>query len=141
MKEIEILVIDDDSDDVQFFQQALNNSDLICTMIAFFDAEAAFGHLEKRADRIDKMPDVIVLDLNLPRIHGHDALATLKANDKFHNIPVLVLSNSKRAADSEKSFMYGAAGYFIKPMRDDDWFPIIQTIFELTEPQRSESIT
>src|SRR5688500_17079584 len=108
MHKAEILIIEDDSDDVQLFQEALNNSDLNTVTIAFFDAEAAFNHLQQRVDHQEKLPDIIVLDLNLPLIQGHDALATLKATEVYHHIPVIVISVSKRGEDSEKSFLFGA---------------------------------
>ena len=138
MKDLEILVIDDDSDDVQFFQQALNASALECTLIAFFDAEAAFSHLERRVQQNDKLPDVIVTDLNMPRVQGHQVISYLKANAHFHDIPVVVVSVSRRGEDSEKSFMLGAAGYFIKPLRDEEWFPIIQAIEDLVHRNSAE---
>ena len=139
MKRIDILIIDDDSDDVQFFQQVLNNSDLEAVMIAFFDADAALVHLQRRVEQLEKLPDVIIMDLNLPRVQGHDALAMLKANERFHKIPVIVLSASKRAEDNDKSFRFGAAGYFIKPMKDEEWTPILKLMKTLThKDERNE---
>ena len=138
MKAIEILVIDDDSDDVQFFQQALNDAMPEFTLLAFFDAEAAFTHLERRVQDGEPLPDAIVTDLNMPRVEGHRVISYLKANAHFHHIPVIVVSVSKRGEDSEKSFMLGASGYFVKPLRDEDWFPIIQSISDLVDQSRTE---
>jgi len=136
----EILIIDDDSDDVQLFQEALNGSDVNCNTIAFFDADAAFVHLQSRLDKQEKLPDLIVLDLNLPRMQGHDALAILKATNAFHAIPVIVISVSKRAEDNEKSVMLGAAGYFIKPLHPDEWKPIVARIRNLTHQSEKDSV-
>lgn len=131
MKDIEILVIDDDSDDVQFLQHAINDSDFPCTLIAFFDPDAAFSHLQRKAERFEKLPDLIITDLNMPRVEGLQVISMLKANASFHKIPVVVLSVSKRGEDSEKSFLLGAAGYFVKPRRESEWEPIIQAIKDI----------
>lgn len=131
MKQIEILIVDDDSDDVELFQEVLNESDLNATTIAFFDPDAAFGHLQNRVDRREKLPDLVVMDLNMPRMQGHEALSVFKATDAYHRIPVIVISVSKRAEDSEKSFLLGAAGYFIKPLHPDEWKPVINLIRSL----------
>ena len=137
MNDIEILVIDDDSDDVQFLQQALNDADFDCTLIAFFDSDAAFAHLQRKAERMEKLPDVIITDLNMPRVEGHQVISHLKANASFHKIPVVVLSVSKRAEDSEKSFMLGAAGYFVKPRREAEWEPVVQGIKDIVMQHRA----
>jgi DNA-binding response OmpR family regulator len=131
MKEMEILVIDDDSDDVQFLQQALNDSDFDCTLIAFFDPDAAFTHLQRKAERGEKLPNLIITDLNMPRVEGLQVISFLKAHATLNRIPVVVLSVSKRGEDSEKSFMLGAAGYFVKPRREAEWDPIIQAIKDI----------
>ena len=131
-----MLVIDDDSDDVQFLQQALNDSDINATLIAFFDAEAAYAHMERRAERNEPMPDLVITDLNMPRTDGMQVISHLKANAAFHGIPVVVLSVSKRGEDSERSFMLGAAGYFVKPRRNEDWFPILQSMADIVEQRR-----
>ena len=136
MKDIEMLVIDDDSDDVQFLQQALNESDHNATLIAFFDAEAAYAHLERRAERKEQMPDIVITDLNMPRTDGMQVISHLKANAAFHRIPVVVLSVSTRGEDSERSFMLGAAGYFVKPRRNEDWFPLLQSIADIVDQNR-----
>ena len=136
MRVIDVLLIDDDLEDVEMFREALNAFGLACLLQTYNDWETACNHL----DRTDSLPDVIVLDLNLPRTHGHEALAYLKASVKLRHIPVVVLSVSTRGEDSEKSFLLGAKGYFSKPAREENWHPIVKAIIEAVELNQPEKI-
>jgi CheY-like chemotaxis protein len=64
----------------------------------------------------ESLPELIVIDLNVPRIDGHELLAHLRAHDAFEEIPVLVVTSSQADADRKRALAGGADGYFVKPM-------------------------
>ena len=134
---IGILMIDDDSDDIEVFKEALNAFGLAYTLETFLDWEDASSHL----DIVDDLPDVIVLDLNMPRTHGHEALAFLKANVKLRHIPVIVLSVSRSVMDNEKSLLLGAVAFFSKPQREEHWHAIVKAIIAAVRQSQPEKIS
>jgi CheY-like chemotaxis protein len=123
---LDIILIDDDQDDIDTFKEALQAFGLGYTLRSYSDWESASMVL----DVLEELPDAIVLDLNMPRTHGHEALAYVKANVKLRHIPVIVLSVSRRPEDSEKSYLLGAAGFFTKPQREEHWHPVVKAIVE-----------
>lgn len=134
---IDILLIDDDSDDIETFREALNAFGLIFTLRAYRDWESAAEVLDNLTD----LPDVIVLDLNMPRTHGHEALAYMKANVKLRAVPVIVLSVSRSVEDSEKSYLLGAAKFFSKPQREEHWHPIVKTVVAVVHANEPDTVS
>jgi CheY-like chemotaxis protein len=129
-------MIDDDSDDIGVFREALDAFGLVYTLQPFRDWETASAYLESVTDT----PDVIVLDLNMPRTHGHEALAFLKANVKLRHIPVIVLSVSRSVEDNEKSRLLGADGFFSKPQREEHWHVIVKAIVAVVHQNQPDKV-
>lgn len=75
-------------------------------------------------------PDLILLDLNLPKISGHEVLAKLKGTIEFHRIPIIVLSTSESPADIAKAYALAANCYLCKPAGLDEFFHLMQTLME-----------
>ncbi|HZG01042.1 MAG TPA: response regulator [Chitinophagales bacterium] len=134
---LDILLIDDDTDDIETFREALDVFGLVYTLAAYRDWESASTVLD---DTID-LPDVIVLDLNMPRTHGFEALAFIKANVRLRFIPVIVLSVSRRVEDHEKSTLLGAAGFFSKPQRAEGWHPIVKALIAAVRANEPDKVT
>jgi CheY-like chemotaxis protein len=93
--QIHVLLVEDDADDIDFMMMALADDDAPYDVITVTDGEKALQHLSQS----DLLPDVVVLDLNLPKIDGREVLKALKADKRFASVPVLVHTTSKSERD------------------------------------------
>jgi CheY-like chemotaxis protein len=120
-----ILYIDDDSDDCIFlmesFMATANNTDFVCLN----DGEAAIDYLNRIHEQQEAFPQLIILDLNMPRIDGRKTLSYIKSHDYLASIPVVVLSTSDNNTDKEACAQLGAASYFQKPYHYNEYKSIV----------------
>ncbi len=121
-KLLEILIADDDSDNHELFEAALRGIDLdrvkassITSLKSVYDGMGALEYLEKRRHLADKLPDLIVLDLNMPFADGCTVLEKIVADEVYKQIPTFILTVSTNDEDRKKCLGLGAAGYFCKP--------------------------
>jgi CheY-like chemotaxis protein len=105
-----IVLADDDREDLELFQDALKNN---CPQVKVTTAEDG-GELLSVLNDIS-LPDVIVLDLNMPRVNGKDCLKAIRKNNKFQQVPVIVYSTSSAKKDREECLSFGANYYVTKP--------------------------
>jgi CheY-like chemotaxis protein len=112
------LVIDDDPDDCYFFCEAIRKIDPSAECVTAMDGEEALRRLR---NGIPKLPALIFLDLNMPRMDGRLCLTELKKDKSLKNIPVVILSTSNSAKDIEETKKLGAV-YFITKPTDIDKF-------------------
>jgi CheY-like chemotaxis protein len=108
---INIYMIEDDSDDVEFYRMALDERGVSYSLTAFPNPDQAFDNLSST----ETLPQLIVLDLNLPCKSGTDVLETIRAHDRFKDIPVMVLTGSQQPGDRERAFELGAKQFVTKP--------------------------
>jgi len=104
-------MIEDDFDDVEFYKMALDERGLTYSLTAFPDPDKAYKSLSTSTS----LPELIVLDLNLPCKSGTDVLEKIKSNKRFRNIPVVVLTGSQMDGDRERAFALGAKDFVLKP--------------------------
>jgi len=129
---IEVLLIEDNPADVYLMMMALRDGRVKAHVHVVNDGEEALSFLNKQKDfRNSPRPDIVLLDLNLPRIDGHEVLASLKADPELSDIPVVVISNSDAEGDVVEAYQKHVAGYIIKPSNVDDYFAAIRTLKEL----------
>lgn len=112
-KEIVILIAEDDPDDRLLAKEAFEESDMVSTLEFVEDGEELLEHLHRDDTPI---PDLILLDLNMPRKDGREALREIKHNPNFRHIPVVVLTTSNSEADIFHSYDLGASSYITKPV-------------------------
>ncbi len=105
-----IVVADDDRDDLDFFRDALKDN---CPDIKVTVAEDG-SELLFMLNKIT-LPDVIVLDLNMPCISGKDCLKAIRKDDKYKKVPIIIYSTSSNTNDVEECLQYGANHYITKP--------------------------
>jgi PleD family two-component response regulator len=129
-----ICIIDDDPDAVELFRMGLNLHNVAHRLTVFHDPEKAMQTLDDINDD-EALPDLIVLDLNMPRVEGHELLAFMKVNRRLRHIPVLILTVSRAPADSDKSFHLGAVRYINKPWDTEGWQRVANAISEITAEQ------
>src|SRR5438045_1753616 len=96
-----IMVIEDNAGDVELLRYALSEADMDHSLEVMASGDKAIAHLFSA--KVKELPDLIILDLNLPRAHGHEVLDMLKNNSRTKAIPVLILSASSARRDINRS--------------------------------------
>jgi DNA-binding response OmpR family regulator len=124
---LKILLIEDDPDDVELLQVALGDLDVLYEMKLVSDGSM----VEPFILNCVETPQVIILDFNLPKLHGKDVLKLLKDNPKFSTIPVVILTTSSNPADIDYSYKLGADKYLIKPTSMEGIKEMVTTIVSL----------
>ncbi|MES2397484.1 MAG: response regulator [Bacteroidota bacterium] len=116
-KNTKILIVDDDHDD-QFIIKKIFRSILPATEIAqAYNGIECLNYLEAN---LNELPDLITMDINMPLVNGIEATISLKNDERFKGIPLVVLSTSDRKNDMETVLQNGADDYFIKPIVYDE---------------------
>ncbi len=124
-----VLLVEDDPGDVVIAREALLAGNLSTQLDVVSDGVEAIAYLRHEGEYADaKRPDLILLDLNLPRMSGHEVLAELKADESLRRIPVVVLSTSVAADDVARSYDLHANVYVAKPVDFDDFAGVIKRI-------------
>jgi two-component system, chemotaxis family, response regulator Rcp1 len=118
---LEILLVDDNPADVRLTEEALRESSLEARLSVARDGVEAMAHLRGEAPR----PDVVLLDLNLPRKDGREVLAEVKGDDALSGIPVVVLTTSKAEEDVLRSYDLDANCYITKPVQVDELIGVL----------------
>ncbi|MCK5225743.1 MAG: response regulator [Planctomycetes bacterium] len=128
-KKVKILLVEDNPGDVRLVHEALKNSKLAVDLYIARDGEEAMSFLRREDDHKDvPMPDLIILDLNLPKKDGREVLAEVKADSRLKRIPVVVMTSSKADEDVEKCYKLHANCYISKPVDLDLCSSIVQNI-------------
>ena len=126
---VDILMVEDDPGDVELTKEALEASKLSINLNVVEDGVQALRYLQKK-DEYSKVtsPDLILLDLNLPKKDGREVLAELREDPDLRSIPVVVLTTSEADEDIMKSYGLGANCYVTKPVGLDQFSRVIQSI-------------
>jgi two-component system, chemotaxis family, response regulator Rcp1 len=128
-KPITILMAEDNSTDVMLTKEALAHAKVMNTLHVVEDGIEALEFLHRRG-KYAKMPrpDLILLDLNMPRKNGQEVLAEIKADDDLKHIPVVILTTSKAEEDVLKAYGLFANCYVIKPVDFDVFAEVVRSI-------------
>ena len=133
-KSLQILLIEDDPDDVELFLDALKDNNVLHTIQVVMQGDEVIPHLEQSPTR----PEVILLDLNLPKIHGKEILKILKSGDAFKDIPVVILTTSSARTDVEYCMNAGAEKFITKPTNTAGFDQLVTTITEIAMSKQTE---
>ena len=148
-RSIELLLIEDNPGDVRLAQEGLKEGKILNRLHVARDGEEALAFLRREGGFADApRPDLILLDLNLPRKDGREVLAEIKADPKLLRIPVVVLTTSEAEEDVLRSYNLHANCYITKPMDlerfievimaiEQFWFTIVQLPDGHNEPVRA----
>ncbi|MGB2982278.1 MAG: response regulator [Candidatus Bipolaricaulia bacterium] len=129
LEKMKVLVVEDNANDVTIIKRAMRKSDVKCELHFARDGEEALDALHQKGDFVDTpRPDLILLDINLPKINGLEVLERVKADERLRRIPVIVLTISEREEDMVKAYDSGAASYMTKPVDSKDFERLIQTV-------------
>ncbi len=129
LKSVEILLIEDNPGDARLTQEALKDGKVRNILHIVYDGEEATDFLFKRNQyKNASRPDLIILDLNLPKKNGQEVLAEIKADDNLRSIPVIILTISKQEEDIIRSYNLHANCFLIKPIDLNQFFEVIKSI-------------
>lgn len=136
-----ILMAEDDPDDRLLSTEALEEAHLANQIYFVEDGEELMNYLKKRGEYAEHSnaprPGLILLDLNMPRKDGREALEEIKSDPNLRSIPVVVLTTSKAEEDILRSYNLGVSGYITKPVKFDDLISVMKTLgkywFEIVE--------
>jgi chemotaxis family two-component system response regulator Rcp1 len=145
MKEVRIvLLVDDNPADVDLVREALQEKAHRIQIDSVGDGEEALSFLKRRGVYAEKpRPDLVILDLNLPKKDGRAVLAELKSDSGLRGIPVVIFSTSRLSQDIARSYELGANCYVNKPGNLNDFFTAVKAIEEfwfglISLPQRGK---
>jgi CheY-like chemotaxis protein len=150
-RELNILIAEDNPDDVFLLQEAFRKAGLSQRLEEVCDGVEAMAYLKgdgSYADRIrHPFPDVLLLDLNMPRMNGFEVLEWLRQDEQCKRLVVHVLTSSSRDADVQHAYDLGANSYILKPGRMDDLVTLAialkqwhQFLFLPPKPRLQESL-
>jgi len=127
-----ILLVEDNPDDEALTLEALNSQHLVSEIVVVRDGQQAldylFGQAEFQTRNIQDEPQLILLDLHLPKIDGLEVLKRIRANARTRRLPVVVLTTSTLESDMIKSYDNGANSYLCKPVDFDEFIESIQKL-------------
>ena len=128
-KPIEILMVEDNPGDVRLTKEALKDGKVRNSINVVTDGEEALSYLHKEGKYINSpRPDLILLDLNLPKKDGRDVLKEIKSSETFRRIPVVILTTSKAEEDILKAYDNYANCYITKPVDLDQFINVAKKI-------------
>ena len=127
---LRVLMVEDSADDVDLFSLALKRAPACMELSTVGDGEEAMSFLKRFNKGGADLPQLVLLDLNLPRKHGSEVLKEMRADPKLKLIPVIVFSTSNSQSDVLKAYQNGATGYFVKP---DSFEKLVQFIHTCCE--------
>lgn len=131
VKPAEILIVEDNPGDVELAREALKKGKFRNNLHVAIDGEEAMRFLRNDGPyEHSPRPDLILLDLNLPKKDGREVLAEIKADQSLKSIPVVVLTTSKEEEDVLKAYNLHANCYVTKPMDLNQFFKVVQSIKE-----------
>lgn len=125
---LKILLIDDNHDHARILQWAFKKTGRMDEFTYFDDGSSALQYLKTTDSEGSSRPDLIFLDLNLPRLDGREVLRLLKSDEGTKGIPVIIVSSSEREEDVRKAYELGASSYVSKSSILDDVNPVLQAI-------------
>jgi CheY-like chemotaxis protein len=128
MAPIKIMLVDDNEADIELTKSTLEEGKVRMDIITASDGQHALDELEDTIARGGELPDLILLDLNMPRLDGRGFLSKMRQREELKAIPVVVLTSSDAEQDIVKSYKLGANCYVNKPVGLDEFQKIVRTV-------------
>ena len=126
---IDLLLVEDDPGDVMMTREAFNESKLLAKLSVVSNGEDAISFLRKQGPFADAArPDLILLDLNLPRLSGREVLGIVKADPDLLRIPIVILTTSEAEEDVLRSYDLHANAYVTKPVGFESFVSVVRQI-------------
>jgi chemotaxis family two-component system response regulator Rcp1 len=128
---IEVLLVEDNPGDVRLTQESFREANTRIHLQVASDGVEAMAFLRREGNYTHApRPDLILLDLNLPKMDGHEVLAHIKSDDSLKKIPTIILTTSNAEADIVKSYQLQANCYLTKPAQLDEFEDLLKIVNE-----------
>lgn len=132
-----ILHVEDDPNDTLLLEHACRKAGIVFDLQAVSDGDMAMAYLRGTDTFSDRkrhpMPQLILLDLKMPRVSGFDVLAWLRTEETLKQLPVVVLTSSNHDADIKRAYDLGAKSYLVKPVGFEALVDLVRTLPEFLE--------
>jgi len=126
---VQILLVEDNPADVRLTLEAFRENDVANALHVVNDGHEAIAFLRRQGPYKDAVrPDIVLLDLNLPKVNGHEVLAAIKTDEQLKHIPVLILTTSQAEEDIMRTYELQANCYIPKPVHLDDFVTLVKYI-------------
>jgi len=125
-KQLTVLLIEDNLIEIMKMQRTIPLLKLDHIVNEAKNVDEALAILENK----NNLPDIILLDLNMPKISGIEFLSMLKNNNAYNHIPIVILTTSDNEKDLLECYKIGISGYILKPLKYDDYVQKIKTVLE-----------
>lgn len=127
-----VLLIEDNPDHVELIRRAITSGPLKIKLTILSDGEDALNFIFRKGKYKTTgnrpIPDLILLDIKLPKVDGYEILRLIKTHAKLKSIPIIVLTTSARKEDIERMYQYGANSYIIKPSQYHEFVALYEKI-------------
>jgi chemotaxis family two-component system response regulator Rcp1 len=127
-RNVRLLIIEDSPSDIWLLREAFRLADIPIQIILARDGVQASEYFQRVRMKAVELPDLVLLDLNLPRKNGREVLAEMKAFPMLHAIPAIVLSSSSSEEDRRQAFHLNAAHFYTKPNNLPDYVELVRGI-------------
>jgi CheY-like chemotaxis protein len=130
-KIVDVLLVEDSAADADLVREAIDGGKLIINLTVVGDGEEALDYLKRRGKFKDVLrPDLVLLDLNLPKKNGREVLREVKADLDLSTIPIVVLTTSSADEDILQSYQLHANAYIAKPVEFESFIKIVSQVTE-----------
>jgi len=126
LSKLKLLLIEDDTIETMKFKRVVDEIDLDIQLTILNNGEEALSQLQTD----QSLPDLILLDLNMPKMDGLEFLKKLRTHQRLRYLPTVVLTTSDHQKDVRQSYETGAAGFLAKPLKYDDYITVIKSLLK-----------
>lgn len=129
LESLHILLAEDDDDDVRITRRAIRKAEVMATLDVARDGQESLDYLNQTGAFVGAhRPDLVLLDINLPRVNGLQVLKQIKQSPELHTIPTVMLTTSARQEEVNLAYLYGANGFISKPLRFTEFVDVLRTM-------------
>jgi CheY-like chemotaxis protein len=128
LQDLKIMLIEDNAEDAAFAARILKFNRLEKNLVLALNGREAIQSMQQQAE-VNRLPDLILLDINLPDISGIDLLEKIKQDPRYSRIPVVILTGSNMDDDIQRSYDRGASTYLVKPISNHSLMLVIRNLF------------
>ena len=129
MEQIHILLVEDNEGDILLTKEALDDAKIKVKLTILRDGQEAINYMTRKGNYANALlPDLVLLDVNLPKKNGHEVLKSLKENDDIKQIPIIMLTTSSSEKDINLAYHNYANCYITKPIEVADFLKVVSSI-------------
>jgi two-component system, response regulator len=126
-QKVEILLVEDNEDDLVIIQEVFEDMKLASIVNTVRDGEEALAYLQRKGKyKVARMPDIVLLDINMPKKNGFEVLEEMKNDPRLQSLPVIMLTTSHREEDVVRAYEKGACSYIHKLVDLDQFKQLIK---------------